>query len=228
MGTKKKKQAYPCLATSGGVRVDESSASCPGGVSPRRKRRAVHSKKLLKGKLLSFPLHAIDYRPPPFLRDAPTLAPLLGGPMSDSQVVGHFRDGIPTLNNLGYGLDHSFSGHDCDNGPDSQSGQHRTSRSVTRAHPKRTMCPMGKATTPTSFKVMFCQRVKSARTMTGQSQAEVAAELGISADTYSKYERRSLPPHYLIPRLCDVLDIDESFLFSGGRKKKAAGSDLHA
>lgn len=220
----KKKQGLLRLVTIGGVRVDESSASCARGIRPRRKRRPMHDKKLLKGKLLAFPLHPIDYGAPPILGDAPTLAPFLGGPMSDAQFISHLRDGIPAFDNFKNGLDF---GHDRHNVPDSQSGQGRTRRSVTEISPKRTMCPMGKATTPTSFKVIFCQRVKSARTMTGQSQVEVAAQLGISADTYSKYERRSLPPHYLIPRLCDVLEVEADFLFGSGRKKKAAG-DLHA
>lgn len=48
MGIKKNKQAFPRLATDGGVRVDESSAGNPIGVRPRRKRRAAYQKTVVK------------------------------------------------------------------------------------------------------------------------------------------------------------------------------------
>lgn len=77
---------------------------------------------------------------------------------------------------------------------------------------------MGKASTPTSFKREFCQRLKAARIMAGYEQAEFAKELGLLPNTYSKYESRSLLPHYLIPKACELLEIETEMLFVGPRE----------
>lgn len=84
---------------------------------------------------------------------------------------------------------------------------------MTAADPNRTMRPMGKATTPARFKKEFCNRLRSARILAGYTQEEVANEFGLKPDTYSKYERRSPMPHYLVPRACALFRVQPEDLY---------------
>ncbi len=72
---------------------------------------------------------------------------------------------------------------------------------------------MGKATTPTKFRNDFCRRVRAARVLAGLNQPEAAAMLGVKEDTYSKYERRTAMPHYLIPRACQLFRVTPDELY---------------
>lgn len=85
---------------------------------------------------------------------------------------------------------------------------------------------MGKASTPTQFKRDFCKRLAAARVMAGLEQAEFAQQLGLLPNTYSKYERRSLLPHYLVARAARILNVDVDFLFTGdpGTRKRPSSN----
>lgn len=74
---------------------------------------------------------------------------------------------------------------------------------------------MGKATTPTKFKADFCKRVAALRVAAGIEQKAMAAEMGVLLNTYNRYEHRSLMPHFLIPRFCRIVGVNEAFLFTG-------------
>lgn len=72
---------------------------------------------------------------------------------------------------------------------------------------------MGKATTPAKFRRDFCRRVRAARVLAGMNQPEAAQALGVKEDTYSKYERRTAMPHYLIPKACHFFGVTPDELY---------------
>jgi len=72
---------------------------------------------------------------------------------------------------------------------------------------------MGKASTPASFKRDFCRRLKIAREFNRLEQADMAKALGLLPNTYSKYESRSLLPHHLMLKACEILKIDLGYLY---------------
>lgn len=67
----------------------------------------------------------------------------------------------------------------------------------------------------TVFKQEFTKRVALARVGRNYTQAQLADKLGMEQDKYKQYERRSLLPHDLIPRFCELCDIDTAWLFTG-------------
>lgn len=65
-----------------------------------------------------------------------------------------------------------------------------------------------------AYKKGFISRTKLAREGCGLELKEVAAALGIKkADTYEKYEKRTILPHYLVPAFCKVCGISADQLF---------------
>jgi len=68
---------------------------------------------------------------------------------------------------------------------------------------------------PKKYKNEFCLRLRVIRESCGYTQEEFAKLLGISRDTYSKYEYRSLLPHHLIPVVCELSGHDPWFLLTG-------------
>lgn len=73
---------------------------------------------------------------------------------------------------------------------------------------------MARLTQNVDFNEDFCARTKQARERRGYNQIEMAEALGIVADTYSKYERRTPLPHRLIPRFCLICGIQLEELFA--------------
>ena len=59
-------------------------------------------------------------------------------------------------------------------------------------------------TAPKQFNEAFCTRTRELREATGMSQIEMAGALGVSAEAYRKYEKRSPLPHYLVIRFCAI------------------------
>lgn len=66
----------------------------------------------------------------------------------------------------------------------------------------------------TDFNTEFCARTRAAREAKGLTQIEMAQVLGIMADTYSKYERRTPLPHRFIPIFCLVCGVPLDDLFA--------------
>jgi transcriptional regulator with XRE-family HTH domain len=65
------------------------------------------------------------------------------------------------------------------------------------------------------FDNSFVRRVKEAREAMGWTQAFMAESLGIPLERYKKYEQRSLLPHYLIARFCQLTSCDIHYLMTG-------------
>lgn len=67
----------------------------------------------------------------------------------------------------------------------------------------------------TAFEEAVRARLRMLRENKGASQGDVAEALGVDANTYSKYESRSLPPHWLLPRLAAYYSVTCDFLLTG-------------
>ena len=75
--------------------------------------------------------------------------------------------------------------------------------------------------TASTYHDAFRQRLKHLRGELHWSQAQMAKALGVSLDTYAKYETRSAFPVHLLSQLALVTHRDLGFLISG--KQAAAG-----
>ena len=60
----------------------------------------------------------------------------------------------------------------------------------------------------------LCARVQALRERRSWTQKVMAEALGIPLENYGKYERRSPLPHWLIPRFCRIMEIDERELLA--------------
>lgn len=176
----------------------------------------MHVQKGFGGKLSSLAPYRSDNRRPSGVWNSTALPPLLNGPGTFTNVVGHLGDGVPAIENFVQGGNRHVDVLPGDN----LSRQERTTLPVTVSHRHRTMRPMSRATTPTTFKKEFCQRLKAARVMAGLDQPTFAKLLGILPNTYGKYERRSLLPHYLIPLACEILGISPNQLYPTLKEKR--------
>lgn len=208
MDTRTKKQTHLRLISIGGIRVDESSKRSRSVSSPSRRPR-VHGKKLLRAQVLTLSLKGSGHLTPPVRGDAPSNLPLLGSPMTDSHIGSHIGDGVPAGKNVVYGF------HNPDCAGDELSRQQGTSASVTQKRSRRTICPMGRGTTPARFKDEFADRLRSARIAAGYStQGEFAQALGVPTERYKKWESGRTPiPHQYVPLACDLLEKDANYLF---------------
>lgn len=74
---------------------------------------------------------------------------------------------------------------------------------------------VGTATTPAQWRGEFISRVKAARVASGKKSSAVAAELGVSLDTYFRWEIRALMPHHLPIPFCRITGADPMMLLTG-------------
>lgn len=65
------------------------------------------------------------------------------------------------------------------------------------------------------FNNALCGRVKRLREQRGWTAAQMATALGIPAERYRKYERRSPLPAYLMERFCLLANSNLEFLITG-------------
>jgi len=61
----------------------------------------------------------------------------------------------------------------------------------------------------------FLRRTREMRDGAGFTQETMAKALHITKDAYAKYERRTLMPHHLIARFCELTGHDPWFLITG-------------
>lgn len=177
--------------------------------------KPVQDEQIVCADLLSFPGGGRYDGVPVSHGDTPALAPLAGTPGRDPDVIGHFIESVPAVEEV------PDRAHDTTYTQDNLSRQPVTSRPVTYLASTGTLRPMGKATTPTQFKREFCLRLRSFRVSAGYEEAaDFAKELGLLPNTYSKYENRSLLPHYLIPKVCELLQIEPTDLYLGRAIKR--------
>jgi hypothetical protein len=180
--------------------------------------KPMQHEKIVSADLLTFPGGGRYDGVPVSNGNSSTLAPLAGAPGCDADVVGHLIEGVPAVKEV------PDRAHGTTYTQDNLSRQRVTSRPVTGLSSTGTLRPMGKATTPTQFKRDFCLRLRSFRVAAGyQEAADFAKALGLLPNTYSKYENRSLLPHYLIPRVCELLDIEVTELYLGRAVKRKIG-----
>ena len=176
----------------------------------------MHMQKGLGGKFGALTPNRSNHRRPRGARNPLALPPLLNGPGALADVVGHFGNGLPTIENV-------FEVRNLHNTllpGDNLSRQERTALPVTKSGKARTIRPMSRATTPTTFKKEFCQRLRAARVMAGLDQPTFAKMLGLLPNTYGKYENRSLLPHYLVPVACEILGITPDRLYPPLKEKE--------
>jgi len=78
--------------------------------------------------------------------------------------------------------------------------------------------PMAVDNPELDFNSSFVRRVKEARETMGWTQAFMADSLGIPFERYKKYEQRSLLPHYLVAKFCELTGCDIYYLMTGERR----------
>ena len=71
--------------------------------------------------------------------------------------------------------------------------------------------------TPTAYEDAFRRRVRAARALYTDEPKTMARALGVREDTYYRYETRTMLPHYLIPRFCELTGITVDYLINGPR-----------
>lgn len=71
-----------------------------------------------------------------------------------------------------------------------------------------------------AYRVEFVKRTAKIRKDSGLSRSEVAEYLGMTYDTYRKYEESVAMPHHLIPRFLRATRGDPNYLFGMTRRHK--------
>lgn len=86
---------------------------------------------------------------------------------------------------------------------------------VTLERSMRTICPMGRLSTPAAFKKQFAILLKAARISAGyQNQDEAARALGIERERYKKWESGRTPvPALYIGVVCETFGKDANYFF---------------
>lgn len=175
----------------------------------RTTRALVHKKETIDCQLFAFPLKRRNNRRPRVLRNALALPPLLDGVLSTADIGGHLRERVPAVKNVVKGA------HALEYAPDGLSDQEPPMIPMTQTPPNRTICPMGRSTTPVKFRAEMAKRLMSARVVAGfTTKKEAADALQIGLDRYEKWEsgRTPVPAQYVGP-ICELFNIDANYLF---------------
>lgn len=72
-----------------------------------------------------------------------------------------------------------------------------------------------KPLTPTAYEEAFRRRVRNARALRTDEPKEMARLLGVREDTYYRYETRTMLPHYMIERFCQLTGVTVDWLIKG-------------
>lgn len=94
---------------------------------------------------------------------------------------------------------------------------------LTLAHSPGTIFGMDKPigrprkVTPSAYEEAFRRRVRAARALYTDEPKEMARALGVREDTYYRYETRTMLPHYLMPRFCEITGVTVDYLINGPR-----------
>lgn len=81
-----------------------------------------------------------------------------------------------------------------------------------------------KPTSPAAYRAAFFKRVKTARELYTEDYKVMAHALGIQEGTYYRYETRTMLPHHLIPRFCQLTGVNADWLFNGPTAARALTS----
>lgn len=82
-----------------------------------------------------------------------------------------------------------------------------------------------KPASPASYKAAFFKRVRAARMRFTENPPEMAKALGVPRDTYYRYEERTMLPHHLIPRFCELCDVTVDWLMLGPSASRPAHAE---
>lgn len=69
--------------------------------------------------------------------------------------------------------------------------------------------------TPAEYRKKFIERLRAFRITSGKTPAEIAGILGVSKDTYLRWESRTYIPHHLIIPFCEATRADPYTLMTG-------------
>lgn len=101
---------------------------------------------------------------------------------------------------------------------DDKSMQLWTNAQLTAGETPRTMVGVGRpkeTTSPAAYRASFFKRVRAARALFTENPPEMAKALGVPRDTYYRYEERTMLPHHLIPRFCEITGVTVDWLING-------------
>lgn len=178
--------------------------------SRRTTRPLVHREKLVACQLYAFPLKRGDKRRPRIQRDAFALVPFLYRVLAPADIGRHFGEGVPAVKDV------VKRAHVIQYAPDGLSDQAPPIIPMTASTPARTICPMGRSTTPVKFRAEMAKRLMSARIVAKYETKKQAADaLGIGLDRYEKWEsgRTPIPAQYVGP-ICALYGIDANYLYN--------------
>jgi hypothetical protein len=114
---------------------------------------------------------------------------------------------------------------------DDKSMQEWTSLQLTLPELPRTIRVVGRpneSSSPAAYRAAFFKRVRTAREFYSDSPQEMAKALGIPYGTYVRYETRTMLPHHLIPRFCQITGVSADWLFHGPSAARALSSQRPA
>lgn len=114
---------------------------------------------------------------------------------------------------------------------DDKSMQPWTNLQLTLPEPIRTIRVVGRPkeqSSPAAYRAAFFKRVRTARELFSDSPQDMAHALGIPAGTYTRYETRTMLPHHLIPRFCQITGVTAEWLFYGPAMARALPSSRPA
>ncbi len=157
-------------------------------------------------------LRGLNHSIPRVIRDSTTQRPSVDRVLLLVQGGRHVGNVVPDRKYVVKGL------HRPDIVTDYLSVQERTEKQVTPLFKQLTMLPMKgqrKPSTPSQWRDEFISRVRSARIVSGKKPVEVAAYLGVSLDTYNRWETRALLPHHLVMPFCTFIGADPVMLLTG-------------
>jgi hypothetical protein len=110
---------------------------------------------------------------------------------------------------------------------DDKSMQAWTNLQLTLPEPGRKIRVVGRPNEPSSpaaYRAAFFKRVRTARELYSDSPQDMAKVLGIPAGTYTRYETRTMLPHHLVPRFCQITGVTPEWLFFGPSAARALTS----
>jgi hypothetical protein len=76
-------------------------------------------------------------------------------------------------------------------------------------------------TSPATYRAAFFKRVRTARELYTEDYKVMAHALGIQEGTYYRYETRTMLPHHLVPRFCQLTGVNADWLFNGPSAARA-------
>jgi DNA-binding XRE family transcriptional regulator len=85
-----------------------------------------------------------------------------------------------------------------------------------------------KPESPSAYEAAFRDRVKTARKLFSDKSADMARALGVVVGTYNRYENRTMLPHYLIPKFCQLTGVEVEWLVSGPKPGRHARVGTHS